>query len=133
MKKLFTFLVITLFLVSCSSDDDNTKSGTSEIVGKWQTSERKGNLGSDSWEVYTDVIEEFTSDGHCIVTESDGYKATTTYSIDGSNILIYYSSNKDKTKPNETWQVSKLNKNDLEYTTYYGNEKLNSYRLKRIN
>jgi len=132
MKKLFLLLSIITF-VSCSSDDDNTKSGKSEIVGKWQTTERKGNLESDVWETYKNIIEEFTSDGRCIVTESDGYTTTTTYSISGSNILIYYSSNKDKTKPNETWQISKQTDNELEYVTYYGDERLNSYRLKRIN
>lgn len=34
MKKILLFLSIVLF-VSCSSDDDNTKSGTDNFVGVW--------------------------------------------------------------------------------------------------
>lgn len=37
MKKLFTFLAITLFLVSCSSDDDNTDNTDyyKVVAGHW--------------------------------------------------------------------------------------------------
>lgn len=133
MKKLLFILSVIFVFSSCSSDDDDNNNDTNQLVGKWQVTERKGNIESDVWEEYNEFTEEYTKEGKCILVESDGYTTTTSYVIEDNKILIYYNSNISKTKPNETHVITQKSVNSFEYITYYGEERLDSYRLKRIN
>lgn len=84
MKKLFTFLVISLFLASCSSDDDNGIDNTdySKVVaGQWVKRNVEGGL-----------YEEFKFNGD-IIFYKEYYSGDNTfysaeYNIDKDSIYV---------------------------------------------
>ena len=89
MKTLLTFFVLSLFIFSCSSNNDDTTKEENSILGNWQLTAVFGSSGSSSnWTPIEDgYVYNFTNDGIII---SDRFDCNGTYIIDNNNINIKF-------------------------------------------
>lgn len=115
MKKLIFILSVIVF-ASCSSDDDNTNSGNSQVVGKWVFSAIRVQVEADQVvknAVSTDKQnDENRAKGKYLVFTNDG-KYTNTY--EGYSNIDYSVKNGRIVHLNEQWPFS-VSGNTFTYT-----------------
>ena len=94
MKKLITFGIV-FFLIGCS--DDDSKSGSDSLVGKWYFKETIINndlvIPYDDNEICGKDYIEFTADGTFRMIDvwdcEEDLMAVGTYTVDGNNLTIF--------------------------------------------
>lgn len=117
---LFTFFVSFLFLASCSSDEDTSKTNSELILGEWKFYGIKSNGDSTPFEQYAETpcgywnTVTYTSnntelyqilDGSCSPV---GEPMPTPYSIEGNYLIIHASEDNDI-----RYHIDVLNSNEL--------------------
>lgn len=130
MKKIFSFLTIALIAIcafsfaSCSSDDDDEKFSTSDVVGTWVTTSIQTSDGT--WVDLTKPLyasqrayANFKSDGTYIGWGSLG-NGTGTWKLKGNTLTTYVDGEVYITYKNIT-----LNGNDMSGTMSQGSTSLN--------
>lgn len=77
MKKLLLLLSLTLFMVSCGDDDNETKSGGSGLVGKWTFVKITADVKTSNTEVSNTISRKIEGDqdykGDVEFTEDNKY------------------------------------------------------------
>lgn len=93
MKKLFLFLAATLFIFSCSSNDDDepkTPSNEETIIGKWVKYEQaSASAFTNFYDAFSKDTLTFRQDGtYTQVFEGSTSPINGTYSISNTRLLL---------------------------------------------